>query len=481
MPGRASPGRAPSLWPPVLIAAAALGSLGAALASGLWSASGVASNAAIAMLLVPLFVVTVVRVEPSLTLTGGLLLSVFSGNWGNIGAPVALDRVAIAAGVAGVAWRARTEPEYRPTGLAIYWLLAVVSAYAIASALAVGTLTDHDAFFALVDRLGLVSFVLFVVAPVAFRTDRQRAHLLAGLVGLGGYLGLTALFEGVGLDGIVLPRYIADASVGIHQERARGPFVEAAANGLALFGCGVACVIAAARWRDRWRWVAAGVGVLCALGILLTLTRQAWLGAVLGALAGLVTASRLRPYVVPLVAGGALLVIGAFAVIPGLQERAGERARDNRPVWDRLNSDRAAVDMVAARPLVGFGWGKFQDRASGYYRLSPDFPLTSVHTLHSVVLSNAVELGLVGTTLWLAALAMALAAGIFGRGPPELEPWKRGLLAMAVCWLVVSNFTPLGYSFSNYLLWTWAGLAAAGASRYRTNTSRSAATLRARS
>ena len=66
--------------------------------------------------------------------------------------------------------------------------------------------------------------------------------------------------------------------------------------------------------------------------------------------------------------------------------------------------------------------------------------------------------GLGGALLWAAGLLMAVGAAVFRRAPPELEPWRLGLIAYAACWLVVSNFTPLGYSFSNYLLWTWAGL-----------------------
>jgi O-antigen ligase len=234
--------------------------------------------------------------------------------------------------------------------------------------------------------------------------------------------------------------------------------VEAAANGLALFVCAIAATMAAARWRGRARQLAVGVAVLCLAGIIFTVTRQAWLGAAVGSLLGLAAAPRLRAYAVPLIAGAVLLVFGAFAVIPGLQERAGSRASDQAPVWDRLNSDRAGVAMVAARPVLGFGWGKFFEESGPYYKQAANYPLTTVVALHSVFLSNAVELGVIGAGLWAAGLLMALGGAILRRGPPELEPWRLGLIAFAACWLVVSNFTPLGYSFSNYLLWIWAGL-----------------------
>jgi O-antigen ligase len=213
------------------------------------------------------------------------------------------------------------------------------------------------------------------------------------------------------------------------------------------------------------------VAILCLAGIIFTVTRQAWLGAAVGSLVGLGATPRLRPYAVPLVAGGVLLVLVSFAVIPGLQERAGSRANDQLPVWDRLNSDRAGVAMVAARPVLGFGWAKFFDESEPYYKQAATYPLTQVGQLHSVFLSNAVELGLGGALIWAAGLIMAVGGAILRRGPPELEPWRVGLLAYATCWLVVSNFTPLGYTFGNYLLWVWAGLVGGAALQRRGSSS----------
>ena len=256
----------------------------------------------------------------------------------------------------------------------------------------------------------------------------------------------------------MIPDYITDPTVGIHADRVRGPFADPASMGLGLFGCAVAAAMAAGRWRGHARQAALCVAVLCLAGIIFTVTRQAWLGAAVGSLVGLGATPRLRAYALPLIAGGALLVLGSFAAIPGLQERAGSRASDQQPVWDRLNSNRAGLAMVAARPVVGFGWGTFLADSEPYYKQAATYPLATVPALHSVFLSNAVELGLLGAGLWVAGLLMALGGAVFRRAPPDLEPWRLGLIAFAACWLVVSNFTPEGYSFSNYLLWTWAGL-----------------------
>ncbi|MDX6674731.1 MAG: putative inorganic carbon ((-)) transporter [Solirubrobacteraceae bacterium] len=455
-------------WPARLtVVLAGLGLL-IGLIGGVQASGDAVYDAAIAVILIPVFVTMVVAVEPSISVTAGLGLSIFSGRWDQLGIPIAADRALLLAGVLGIALRGVNDPRYRPRFRPVHGVLLAAALYVVGSAMFVGTLDQHDALYALLDRFGLISFALFFIAPVAFATDRQRSHLLVGLVLVAAYLGITALFEEINLNQLVVPSYITDPGVGTHFGRARGPFVEAAANGLALFACAVAATMAAARWRRGARDIAIVVGILCLAGIVFTVTRQAWLGAAVGSLLGLGATPRLRAYALPLIAGGVLLVFASFAAIPGLQDQAGNRANDQKPVWDRLNSNRAGVAMVAARPVLGFGWGRFLQESGPYYKQAETYPLTIVPALHSVFLSNAVELGLVGALLWAAALMMAVGGAVFRRAPPELEPWRLGLLAYASCWLVVSNFTPLGYTFSNYLLWTWAGLLGAATIRRST-------------
>jgi O-antigen ligase len=453
-------------WPAILAVLFAGVGLALGISGGINGVEDDTYDLGLAIALAPVLLALVVWTEPSITLTVGLGLSLFSGNWEHVNAPIPLDRLLLAVALASVAVRAISDPAYRPRLRAVHVVLGLAALYAVGSALWVGTLTDHDPLFALLDRLGLVSFALYALAPVVYATERQRSHLLVGLVVIGAYLGIIALLEQFNLNGLIVPHYITNPDIGLHADRARGPFVEAAANGLALFACAAASAVAAARWRGHAQELAVAVGILCLAGILFTVTRQAWLGAALGSLVGIAVTPRLRRYAVPLVMGGFLLVVVSFTVVPGLQEHANARSKDRRPIWDRLNSDRAALAMIGDRPVLGFGWGRFFEESRPYYRQAPDYPLSIVHSLHSVFLSNAVELGLVGALLWAAGLLMALGTAILRRGPPELDVWRLGLLAFAVCWLVVSNFTPLGYSFANYLLWTWAGLAgAAGASR----------------
>ena len=85
------------------------------------------------------------------------------------------------------------------------------------------------------------------------------------------------------------------------------------------------------------------------------------------------------------------------------------RESQKGPIYDRLNLNRAAVNMLDARPLFGFGWNRFTAVGTDYFRQG-DFPLTAGVGVgvHNAYLSHLAELGLVGTTLFLGFLGYVL-------------------------------------------------------------------------
>ncbi len=77
----------------------------------------------------------------------------------------------------------------------------------------------------------------------------------------------------------------------------------------------------------------------------------------------------------------------------------------------------------------------------------------------NLFLQYAVDLGLIGFSLWL----LATMSGLPGRHPwsrtrPGLELWPAGLKAMLVAWVVMGLTAPTDYIFSTLVLWTWAGV-----------------------
>ena len=404
-------------------------------------------------------------VHPSYTVSGAILLTPFAGNWPALGVPGPLspDRLLLAGAIVAVLLRAppiADRPRLQIT--AVHWVLVVAVLYALLSALAAGTLGQRDPFFKIVDAFGIMPFLLFLVAPIVFRSARERQVLLVTFVVLGVYLGLTVLFETARLDALVFPKYILDPHYGIHAQRGRGPFVDAVANGLALYTCAVACAIAVASWRGRMRTLAVAVGLLCLVGSFLSLERSVWIGVLLGTGVAMLATRGLRRYLVPVLIAGALAVGASLALIPGLSDKVSQRAGDSATVWDRKNLARAAVNMVEAKPLFGFGWSRFTSDSSDYFAQAFDYPLTATSAgVHNTPLTYAVDLGLVGMTLWVVGVLAGVGSALLTRGPPDLTQWRVGLLAIACCYLVVANAVP-PTAWLNRSLWLFAGVVYSG-------------------
>jgi putative inorganic carbon (hco3(-)) transporter len=408
------------------------------------------------------------RVEPAWLLTGALLASAFNGNWGALGFPpgVALDRMLLIAAIAALIARspgARDLPRLRFQP--VHGLLLLTLAWVIGSAIAAGTVGNSATIFVLFDRFA-VPFAVFALAPIAFHEPRHRAGLLTAMVAFGGYLGLTAVFEGIGAHALVFPGYIVDSSYGYHAARARGPFVEATANGIGLYVSAVAAAVALATWEGRRRkLIAAAVLAACALGLLFTLTRSVWVATVVATILTLAIVPSLRRLLLPSMIGLCALVLLALAIVPGLADSVEDRREANRPVWERENVNAAALNMVSKRPLLGFGLGTFNEKNRDYFRLLDRVPQVAVREIgiHNVFLSLAVEVGLIGAGLFVASLLCSVGGALLSRGPPEMSAWRAGLLAIVLFWVVVANFAPTGQVFPSLVVWFWAGVVLSGA------------------
>lgn len=416
---------------------------------------------AMLVLAVGSLVVIACHTDPAWLAAGGICLTVFSGNWEHLGLQVPIDRVLLLAAGAGAVGRHLGQPPGRaPILRPVHAWLAAAALAAIASAVWAGTLSDPDTRFALLDRFGLVPFAMFVLAPLIFPEARDRAILLGALVMTGAYLGLTALFETFDVDSLVWPKYILDPAVGIHADRARGPFVEAAANGMGLFACGAAAAVALATWRRPAGRVAAGIVVLLsAAGLLFTLTRSIWLGSAVAIVLAMAIGAPLRRFLIPVLAGLALAVVATFALVPSFADRAQDRQQDERPVWDRKNLNAAGLRMVADRPLIGFGFGKGGDKSIEFVEQADEIPLTSASVkIHNAFLKLFVDTGLVGGLLWVAAFASTVGSAMVRRVPAELRPWQLALIAVVVQGLVVQNLVPGSFVFPILITWTVAGM-----------------------
>src|SRR4051794_3845452 len=404
-------------------------------------------------------------VEAAWPLSAGIALSVFSGRWSHLGVPVGLDRILIALGVAALVLRIGPNRDRPPIRLGLtHLVLVAASAFAICSAIWSDTITTNVGGFRLIDSFGLAPFVLFAVAPAAFATEGQRRILLGTLVVLGVYLGGTALAEATRANVLVVPKYILDPQFGIHADRARGPFVEAVGNGLGLFFCAVASVLAARTWTaPRLRALAWAAAALCVAGIPVTYTRSVWIGAVAAVAVTAIVTARLRPWLVPALGAVAVALGIAVLALPSFGHKLDRRYHEQGPVYVRENTNRAALNIIAANPVAGAGWNRFVPASIDEFRIVGDAPPSAGvgEPAHNVYLSRGAELGLLGGGLWALGLVLGLGGAVVRPVRAALRDWRAAYIALLTCWAVVGLLAPLDYTFPTLLVWVWAGLLAA--------------------
>ena len=183
------------------------------------------------------------ELPPAWTLCVAIALTIFSNGWSLIGlGGLPLNRLLMIVVLLQFALRAPGVANVpRPQIRNVHLLMCFTVMYVAASAAAAGTLTRQEGFLPLIDILGIMPFLVFFLAPSIFSGRCERNLLLATLVGLGIYLGVTSIFESVGPHELVFPSYILhgdEVSPGIVQ--ASGPFQSPVAEGFGAFACAVA-------------------------------------------------------------------------------------------------------------------------------------------------------------------------------------------------------------------------------------------------
>ncbi len=423
------------------------------------------------------------KLEPTVLMVVAIVLEMFSGNWKLANIPLPLDRVALilalgALVIKGPRYASERKLVVRPLHLA----LLSAAAWCAASGLVAGTITGHLGFYAFLDRFGLVPFVMFTTAPLFFGTPRQRRILLVGLSAMAFYLGFTGVMEGLHVYRLVVPSYIADPNNGIQFGRARGPILESTGDGFCVIVGAVACAIGLTTWRSsRVRaFLVLTIGLDIAT-LFFTLTRSVWIAGFLGAVVGMLLHPRTRRVLLPTLAAGIVAVGALLAVSPSIRNHVIGRTEAQSPVWDRQNTDLAALKIVSEHPIFGVGWENFVNVSPQYMVQQKGYPISGLGIeVHNVFLSHAAELGIPGLILWLLAIAGAARRGLLpwrvrdlwrlrlqpGRAPPRLHPdadadldiWRLGLLTVGLAFGVIADLAPFSQALPNTLLWLFLGI-----------------------
>ena len=370
-----------------------------------------------------------------------------------------IDRVAFGLLVLGAVGRAMLAraPLFRMERAT--WPMLGLTALVIASA--ASQPFDHEAWSLLASKF-IVPFALFHLAGMVFREDAHFRQFEIFLLIVLAYLSFTAIAFLVGARSLIFPRFILDESLGFQADRARGPLLQAVANGVSLNMLGVLAFHAYKRGSFR------GSKALILLAsvpvaILATMTRAVWLafvGSVLAFLFMLKNGACRRACIVLLIVSiaGFALLVNSGHLLQSLQERFEERG----PLDYRAAVYAGGWDMFLERPWLGWGFhhmpAELPRHVSGYHE--------KVLYPHNTYLEIVAEHGLLGLALylWLMWEMWRLGRGaipVRGRtGFLDGQFHKTWPILLAVYW-VNAALVVMSYQFVNGLRFTIAGMLAA--------------------
>jgi putative inorganic carbon (hco3(-)) transporter len=370
-----------------------------------------------------------------------------------------IDRIAFGLLIFAVVGRAVLVRQRRWVRERATWPMIGLTALAIASL--VGHPFDNQAWCLLAAKF-FVPFGLFHLAGMVFRGERElRQFELFALIVLA-YLCFTSIAFLIGAKSLIFPRFILDESLGYHADRARGPLLQAVANGVSLNLLGVLALHAFLRKRIRGVKAAVLLGAL-PVAILATMTRAVWLSFVvsLGVLVFISRDRRLRQICIGVAIAGALGLLVALSF--DSQRRAlADRLHESGPLDFREAVYAGGWQMFLERPIAGWGVNQMPEELARHvsgYKEKELYP-------HNTYLEILVEHGIFGLTLyvWLMWEMLRLGRGVVPRSERE-GVLNRQFHAMwpvllAIYW-VNAAVVVMNYQFVNGLLFTMAGMLAA--------------------
>lgn len=327
-----------------------------------------------------------------------------------------------------------------------------------------GALQEKDGHqaWSLLAAKWIVPLALFHISGSVFRDQKSRRQLEIFSLAVLSYLTFTSLMFLLDAKWLIFPKFILDEGIGIHADRARGPLLQAVANGVCL---NILALIALDAYRRRglravWAFL---IFATAPLALLATRTRAVWLSAAVSVVlvAFFARSSRVRRSALTLCVATLIAFCGLLSCVADTGTLCA-RLLDRSPVEFRLDMYRAGWQMFTVKPLVGWG-SEANIQPEMERRISSFHP--ERYLVHNTYLELAIERGSVGLALyaWLFLCLFRLSRTEYRTGEgPFLEPEFRRLWPIIlVAYLLNASAVVMNYQFVNGYVFTLAGILSA--------------------
>jgi len=300
----------------------------------------------------------------------------------------------------------------------------------------------------------IVPFALFHIAVLVFRSSWQRKHFEVFVIFALAYLIFIAIAFLMDARSLIFPRFILDENLGFHADRARGPFLQAVANGVSLNILGI-LVIALPQNRKS---IITVLWLVLPLAILATMTRAVWISFVVSsALLGCrLVQHRLKAVYALLAVVGLMIGLAIDVSNQSLKNALTDRTAERGPVEARLAVYDAGWTLFLERPFSGWPAGGMYAELA---RRMPGYRLRSFY-VHNTYLALLVEFGVPGLILY--GILFFNLFRLAWQGPPGESDTVASLrnvwpILLGV-YLFNAFFVDMAYQFVVGLVFTVAGM-----------------------
>jgi O-antigen ligase len=297
----------------------------------------------------------------------------------------------------------------------IDWLVCGIAVWFLLSALRGGPLDTRAEPVAQWFFYIMMPISMYAIARLIKINQQDVRWMLAGSIGLGIYLAVTAVCELAGFDAMVFPSFIRDAESWEFYGRGRGPLLNPSGNGFLMSISLVATMVGFLYSGRRGKLLYPVITIVLLCGVYATLTRSAWLAACVSAA---VIVLMYTPRWARVLGLAAVVLVGG-ASIAGFKDQLIRMKRDRhlsaaaaeKSIQLRPLLAIVAWEMFKDHPIVGHGYGQYFEHSGPYHNdASYGLPLKQARPFvqHNVFLSVLVDTGLVGLALyfaWLITLA----------------------------------------------------------------------------
>jgi hypothetical protein len=258
----------------------------------------------------------------------------------------------------------------------------------------------------------LFPFIVFIFAKNYITREKDMALILHALFYLGIYLSITAFFEYANFRQFVFPQYINNFEIGIHTDRARGPFLNAPFNGVGIL-IGLICGLHLLQKKTGFAKVFHQAALLLFFpAVFFTLTRAVYLGLLIVLFIFMgwykTSFSKWKLLSLPL---AVFLIIG-LANSPRLfsTERREGGVAQVEEVSIRFALMKRSIYLFQEQPFTGIGFAQFAPTSSRSYK----GPVSAIEEggleaiQHSHLMGIGAELGITGLLAYLTLIVLTL-------------------------------------------------------------------------